>query len=180
MHPKMPVWLDLLLDRIRCGKQIICLRGPREHHDLRDARAKLKSFEIWRLSKSLGVFPEGYHTVPAEEFEGLDGTIPDFKEEFSAREIGLLISEWLKAHPESRVIILHDGDEYWKTACSWANAESTASMTVKELATAFKLDTGEKQDQEVEWPRRLREFLDSLDVPSTLKLVDYLVEAKIE
>ena len=173
MNAKMGKWLELLLS-IRVSKQAICVRGPREHHDLREARTHLKNFEIWRLSKSLGVFPEGYRFTPVETFEGLDGTLPDFKEEFSSREIGGLIGEWLRVHKDSRIIILHDNDSYWREACGFANAESTASMTLKELATAFNLDTGEKQDQAVEWPRRLREFLDGLEEPQALKLVDYL------
>ena len=176
MHPKMPIWLELLLS-IRVAKQVICVRGPHEHHDLRDARTHLKNFEIWRLSKSLGVYPEGYRLVPAETFEGLDGTFPDFKEEFSAREVGNLLGEWLRAHKDSHVIILHDGDSYWREACGFANAESTASMTLGELSIAFKLDTGEKHDQTVEWPRRLREFLENLDEPQSLKLADYLTES---
>ena len=179
MHEKMLQWLELLLS-IRVAKQVICVRGPREHHDLRDARTHLKNFEIWRLSKSLGVFPEGYRFTSPETFEGLDGTLPDFKEEFSAREIGGVIGEWLKAHKDSRIIILHDEDPYWREACGIANAESTSSMTIQELGVAFNLDTGEKQDQAVEWPRRLGEFLDGLNEVQALKLADYLAEVAHE
>lgn len=175
MKSKLAAWLELLFS-IRVGPQVICVREPRGHPDLREARTKTKSFEIWRLSKSLVVYPEGYRLVPAEEFEGLDGTIPDLAVEYDAREVGQTMFEWLRHNSGSRIVILHDGDPYWQTVCGHASAESTASWTVQELGLIFNLETGERHDQSVEWPHRLRDFLENLNPQQEAKLADFVAK----
>ena len=178
MHPQLASWIDLLF-RIRVGRQVVCLLGAREHKDIRGARTHTRAFEIWRLSKALVVFPEGYRMLPPEEFAGLDGTVPDLKEEYPAREVGLALGEWLRYNRDSHIIVLHDDDVYWKNACGFANAESMPSITPRELGLIFKLDIGRREDQGVEWPRRLKDFLDNLDEGQSYRLVDFITKGEV-
>ena len=173
MHPKLALWMELLF-KIRVGKQVVVINDLKEHSDIRHARTRLKNFEIWRFSKSLILYPEGYHFIPADEFEGLDGTAPDLREEYAQRELGAALRNWLMTHRDSRIFFLHDGDEFWKLTCQLADAESTSSLTLQELGNIFNLETGEKEDQKVEYPRRLRDFLDNLSPEEENKLVDFV------
>lgn len=179
MHPKIEEWLELLLN-IRVGKQVVVLRGPRDHPDIRNARTKTKTFEIWRMSKSLIVYPEGYKLIPPEEFKGLDGTVPDIRQEFSEKEMAPALAQWLIAHRESKIFFVHDDDPYWKLTCQLANAEATANVTVQELGYVLKLETGEKQDQTVDYPRRLRDFLEVLTPEQEEKILSFIASGGLE
>jgi hypothetical protein len=131
-------------------------------------------FEIWRFSKSLVVYPEGYKLVPSSEFQGLDGTVPDLKEEFKEQELGATFREWLQANRESKIQCLHSNDPFWKLVCQLADATSTDTLNGSQLSLVFNVDTGERQDQAIEVPRRLRDFLDNLKPEQEQKLIDFI------
>ena len=179
MSTKLELWLRLLFE-IRAGNQIIVVRDLKEHPDVRSARLHLKNFEIWHLSKSLVLYPDGYRKMPAEEFEGLDGTMPDVKEEQTQIELAGVLREWLKFHRDAKIFFLHCGDPFWKLTCQMADANSTDTLTVAQLGVLFNLKTGEKEDQKEEYPRRLKDFLDNLSPEQERKLLDFVADGGLD
>jgi len=173
MHPKLQQWIAALF-AARVGKQILVVRDIKEHSDLRTIRAHTKQFEIWHLSKSLVLYPDGYKFVPPEDYQGLDGTVPDLKDEQPQRELAGVLHSWLTLHQDSKIFFLHTKNDFWKLTCQLANAQSTDTLSVAQLKSIFKIDTGEAEDQEVEYPRRLRDFLDHLSLEDETKLIEFL------
>ena len=175
MNKKLELWMELLF-RIRMGKQVLVVTGSRSQPDLRFNRAKLKNFEIWDFSRTLILFPEGYKLLPAEEFEGIEGTMPKLVDEFSPQDLGFALREWVSAHKDVKFYFLHSDDPFWKEVCMFAEVTSTNNLTLGELGLVFTLDTGQEQDQKEEFPRRLRDFLDNLAPEDKQKVAAYVKE----
>jgi len=171
--PALVLWLDLFF-RLRVDKQVLIMANPRGHSDLRTLRTHSKKFEIWRLSKSLLMYPEGYRIIPKEEFQGLDGTAPSLDKELLIPEMEAILHEWLQMHKDTKFLVVHDGEEFWRNLCGITGLTATSTITDRELAFVFDVETGEKEHHDDLWPKRLNEFLDNLSPEEKTLLKQHL------
>lgn len=156
------------------GQQVLLLLPGRSK--LRSFRVTNKTFVIFNLSRSLVVYPDGYRQVNLKEYGGWDGTAPRLNDvEFNVVDTANLLRTWIDNVPDSKIIMVHEGDPFWSEVGEMADIPHMAELPLNELSQYFTLETGEKEDSEVRWPRSLRRFLDGLSEEDSLRLTEYVI-----